>query len=454
MKKTIKKLDVVSKKQERQKVAAYCRVSSDSDRLLHSLSAQVGYYNKLIQTNPEWEFAGIYSDEGISGTGIAKRKDFQRMIADAEAGKIDIILTKSIQRFARNTVDLLNTVRHLKEIGVEVRFEKERINSMTGDGELMLSILASFAQEEVNSLSQNVRWGAAKRMSSGKPHSHPRTFGYLWEGDVYVPVEPEASAVTQMFQMYIDGKGQQEIANWLNEKGITTVKGCKWDSTKVGVVLANISYTGNMLLGKVYSPTPMSRNTKPNKGQLPKYFVENSHEALITMEQFDAVQEEREKRKTGKSMRKSRAERTFLNGILMDDNGRKFSVGSRKNFNGDHAWRINYNGQDRPDAKVFDSDLRNLCCEILGMENFEEEIVTDKIDSIVFKDNYLTFNFKSGESKTVPYIYKRKGYSPESKESWRNSIKVSWRDPERRQQRLDRLAETRRRKKCQQLQEE
>lgn len=450
----VMKLEVVPKKQERLKVAAYCRVSSDSDRLLHSLSAQVSYYNKLIQTNPEWDFAGVYSDEGISGTGIAKRKDFQRMIADAEAGKIDIILTKSIQRFARNTVDLLNTVRHLKEIGVEVRFEKERINSMTGDGELMLSILASFAQEEVNSLSQNVRWGAAKRMSSGKPHSHPRTFGYLWEGDVYVPVEPEASAVTQMFQMYIDGKGQQEIANWLNEKGITTVKGCKWDSTKVGVVLANISYTGNMLLGKVYSPTPMSRNTKPNKGQLPKYFVENSHEALITMEQFDAVQEEREKRKTGKSMRKSRAERTFLNGILMDDNGRKFSVGSRKNFNGDHAWRINYNGQDRPDAKVFDSDLRNLCCEILGMENFEEEIVTDKIDSIVFKDNYLTFNFKSGESKTVPYIYKRKGYSPESKESWRNSIKVSWRDPERRQQRLDRLAETRRRKKCQQLQEE
>lgn len=450
----VMKLEVVPKKQERLKVAAYCRVSSDSDRLLHSLSAQVSYYNKLIQTNPEWDFAGVYSDEGISGTGIAKRKDFQRMIADAEAGKIDIILTKSIQRFARNTVDLLNTVRHLKEIGVEVRFEKERINSMTGDGELMLSILASFAQEEVNSLSQNVRWGAAKRMSSGKPHSHPRTFGYLWEGDVYVPVEPEASAVTQMFQMYIDGKGQQEIANWLNEKGITTVKGCKWDSTKVGVVLANISYTGNMLLGKVYSPTPMSRNTKPNKGQLPKYFVENSHEALITMEQFDAVQEEREKRKTGKSMRKSRAERTFLNGILMDDNGRKFSVGSRKNFNGDHAWRINYNGQDRPDAKVFDSDLRNLCCEILGVENFEEEIVTDKIDSIVFKDNYLTFNFKSGESKTVPYIYKRKGYSPESRESWRNSIKVSWRDPERRQQRLDRLAETRRRKKCQQLQEE
>lgn len=450
----VMKLEVVPKKQERLKVAAYCRVSSDSDRLLHSLSAQVSYYNKLIQTNPEWDFAGVYSDEGISGTGIAKRKDFQRMVADAEAGKIDIILTKSIQRFARNTVDLLNTVRHLKEIGVEVRFEKERINSMTGDGELMLSILASFAQEEVNSLSQNVRWGAAKRMSSGKPHSHPRTFGYLWEGDVYVPVEPEASAVTQMFQMYIDGKGQQEIANWLNEKGITTVKGCKWDSTKVGVVLANISYTGNMLLGKVYSPTPMSRNTKPNKGQLPKYFVENSHEALITMEQFEAVQEEREKRKTGKSMRKSRAERTFLNGILMDENGRKFSVGSRKNFNGDHAWRINYNGQDRPDAKVFDSDLRNLCCEILGVENFEEEIVTDKIDSIVFKDNYLTFNFKNGESKTVPYIYKRKGYSPESKESWRNSIKVSWRDPERRQQRLDRLAETRRRKKCQQLQEE
>ena len=147
----------------RKRVAAYARVSMESERMQHSLSAQVSYYSTFIQNNPEWEYAGVYADYGISGTGTRKREDFNRMIEDAEAGRIDIILTKSIQRFARNTVDLLNTVRHLKDIGVEVRFEKENINSMSGDGELMLSILASFAQEESRSLSENIRWATIKR---------------------------------------------------------------------------------------------------------------------------------------------------------------------------------------------------------------------------------------------------------------------------------------------------
>ena len=454
MKKTIKKLDVVSKKQERQKVAAYCRVSSDSDRLLHSLSAQVGYYNKLIQTNPEWEFAGIYSDEGISGTGIAKRKDFQRMIADAEAGKIDIILTKSIQRFARNTVDLLNTVRHLKEIGVEVRFEKERINSMTGDGELMLSILASFAQEEVNSLSQNVRWGASKRMASGKPHSHPRTFGYLWEGDTLIPTEPEATYVKRMFHEYLDGKGQQEIANELNEEGSRTVKGNKWDSWKIGFILGNITYTGNMLLGKVYSPTPMSRNTRPNEGQLPKYYVENSHEGLISMEIYEAVQKEKEMRRSGQSMRKSRAVRTFLDGMLVDENGRKFSIGCHRASDGDHSWRISYSN-DKPDAKVLDSDLKKQCCNVLNLNSFDSEVVKAKVKSIVYKPGNLSFVLMNDEVISVPYEYKTKGWTEERKNNFRQSLLKAWSDPDKKEKRLEKRTETnRRRKKCQQSQEE
>lgn len=151
----------------RKKVAAYARVSVETERLHHSLSAQVSYYSELIQANPEWEYVGVYADDGITGTKTSKREEFQRMLDDCEAGKIDIILTKSISRFARNTVDLLETVRHLKELGIEVRFEKENINSLSGDGEVMMTLLASFAQEEITSLSNNVKWGVRKRMEQG-----------------------------------------------------------------------------------------------------------------------------------------------------------------------------------------------------------------------------------------------------------------------------------------------
>lgn len=144
---------------KRKKAAAYARVSRDTERLMNSVSAQISYYSSLIQGNPEWEYAGVYADCGISGTDISKRDEFIRMLADCEAGKIDIILCKSISRFARNTVDLLETVRHLKELGIEVRFEKEHINSLSEDGELMLSLLASFAQEESRSISENCKWG-------------------------------------------------------------------------------------------------------------------------------------------------------------------------------------------------------------------------------------------------------------------------------------------------------
>ena len=161
----------------RQKVAAYVRVSKESERLKHSLSAQISYYNELIQSRSDWEFAGIYSDEGITGTSTDKRKEFQRMLADCEAGKIDIILTKSISRFARNTVDLLSTVRYLKQLGISVRFEKELIDSLTAEGELMLSILAGFAEEESKSISTNTKW--AIRKSLKKENSGPKNLSVI-----------------------------------------------------------------------------------------------------------------------------------------------------------------------------------------------------------------------------------------------------------------------------------
>lgn len=180
---TIRKIErSIPSLKQRKKVAAYARVSMESERMHHSLSAQVSYYSSLIQKNPDWEYAGVYADYGISGTGMKKRQEFRRMLEDAEAGKIDIILTKSIQRFARNTVDLLRTVRQLKELGIEVWFEKENIHTMSGDGELMMTIPHP-CPEESRSISENVRWRIKKQFEQGNPNGRFRVYGYRWEED-------------------------------------------------------------------------------------------------------------------------------------------------------------------------------------------------------------------------------------------------------------------------------
>lgn len=280
----------------KKRVAAYARVSLDSERLIHSLSAQVSYYSEYIQKNPQWIYAGVYADEGISGTQTQKRDEFKRLMKDCDDGKIDIILVKSISRFARNTVDLLNAVRHLKALGIEVRFEKENINSMSNDGELMLSILASFAQEESRSISENVKWGTRKRFEQGIPNGRVRTYGYRWEGDTLVIVQEEAETVKRIYAEFIGGKVPRAIAKGLNDDGITTRMGCKWSDFGIRTILNNITYTGNMLLQKVFVDDTITKHRKINRGELPRYFVENTHEAIIDKIEFDKVQSEFERR--------------------------------------------------------------------------------------------------------------------------------------------------------------
>ena len=213
---------------KRLRVAAYARVSVASERMQHSLSAQVSYYSARIQKHPEWEYAGVYADYGISGTGTAKREAFQEMLAACEAGRIDLVLTKSIQRFARNTVDLLQTVRRLKELGIEVYFEKENIRTLSGEGELLLTILASFAQEESRSISENIKWRVKKRFEQGIPNGRFRIYGYRWEGDTLVIVPEEAAIVRRIFQNFLDGKSRLETEREFAAEGITTRSGCRW----------------------------------------------------------------------------------------------------------------------------------------------------------------------------------------------------------------------------------
>lgn len=240
------------------RVAAYARVSKDSERLMHSQAAQISYYSELIQSNPLWEYAGVYSDDGTSGVRTDLRKEFNRMLEDCENGKIDIILCKSISRFARNTVDLLETVRHLKDLGIEVRFEKENINSLSKDGEFMLTILASFAQEEIRSTSENLKWGIRKRFEQGIPCARARTIGYEWSGNDLILIPEEAAIVKRIFQCVIDKVSYAQIVKDFEREGITTVRGGHWTYGSIRDILHNSIYTGKLVLQKVFVEDPIT----------------------------------------------------------------------------------------------------------------------------------------------------------------------------------------------------
>ena len=276
------------------RVAAYARVSSGKDAMLMSLSAQVSYYNDLIQKNPEWEFVGVYADEAMTGTK-EDRENFQKLLTACRNGEVDIILTKSISRFSRNTVTLLEAVRELKRYNVDVYFERENIHSLSGDGELMLTILASFAQEESLSSSENQKWRIKKNFEEGKPWS-PHILGYrLVDGKFEIDPE-EAEIVRRIYREYLEGNGCLTIAKNLEADGVPTRKGTHWHPNTLNKILHNYNYTGNLLLQKTFRENHITKKTRVNEGQLPKYLVEESHDAIIPLETFEAVQREMARR--------------------------------------------------------------------------------------------------------------------------------------------------------------
>jgi len=294
MQKIITQVKHQPKLAERIKVAAYARVSSGKDAMLHSLSAQVSYYSSMIQSHRGWEYAGVYSDEAISGTKEA-RPGLQKLISDCREGKIKMVITKSISRFARNTVTLLETVRMLKALGVDIYFEEQNIHTMSSDGELMLTILASYAQEESLSVSENMKWRIKKNFEAGIPWNG-RMLGYRLIGDHFEIVEEEASLVRRIFKEYLDGYGTNKIAQGLNEEGIPAIRGEIWHKTTIANILCNYNYTGNLLLQKTYKESHLATMSNNNEGQLPKYHIEDSHKAIISLDTFMAVQMEIERR--------------------------------------------------------------------------------------------------------------------------------------------------------------
>ena len=420
------------------RVAAYARVSVERGRTMHSYSAQVSYYNALIQKNPEWEFAGVYADLGISGTGIEKRNDFKRLLQDCEEGKIDIIFTKSVSRFARNTVDLLKVVRRLKELGIEVRFEKEGINSLTGDGELMLSILASFAQEEVISTSNNIKWAIKKKFESGKPQCRYKIYGYRWDDDNLVIEPEEAKIVKLIFEMYLNKVSAERMEIELKEMGVIATNGGYFNIGTIRDMLLNITYTGNLLLQKSYTPNPLVRRKVKNNGELPKYYVENNHEAIIPMEMFIQVQEERKRRKAeGQRANFGKNITCFSCRVKCPICGKNYMRNSRsKNSDGikAHIWtcgtRLTGGSKACPGKTINEIALKRVSTKVLGLEEFDPEVFDELIEKvIVIGNDILEFHFNDGTVKQEKWEYngKKESWTDERKKARSEKSKEMWR---------------------------
>lgn len=287
------------KQSKRLRVAAYCRVSTDDKEQINSYKAQIEYYTEKINKNPEWQMAGIFADEGISGTQAKKRPEFLKMIRQCRQGKIDLILTKSFSRFARNTLDSVDYIRELRALGIGVVSEKENMNTLNEDSEMLITILSCFAQAESESISKNVSWGVRQSFKNGKvPIKYTTLLGYRkGKNDLPEIIPDEAEIVKEIFCKYLDGMSLKQIADSLNSRGVKTKhKNTTWKPEVVKGILKNEKYSGDAILQKTYVTDCITKKTRKNNGELPMYIVKNHHDPIIPRNDFNRVQEEMARR--------------------------------------------------------------------------------------------------------------------------------------------------------------
>ncbi len=290
-------IEPILKVQKKKRVCAYARVSTIHDKQGESLENQVQYYENIMSSNPEYEYVGVFKDRGITGF-TDNRPEFQRMLHLCREGKIEIIITKSISRFARNTAVVLYTVRELKKLGIEVRFEKENINTLSGDGELMIAVLSSFAQEESRNVSENLKWRARKQFQQGELMINTTRFlGYDKNeyGELVINIE-EAELVNRIFNDYINGKSSSKIAKELNKENIPTVGNKTWHNSTIIGILKNEKYKGDAILQKYYTPEHLKKTSIRNNGVIDSYYIKENHSPIITKEMWEQVQEEIKRR--------------------------------------------------------------------------------------------------------------------------------------------------------------
>lgn len=391
---------------KRKRVAAYARVSMDNESMINSLEAQISYFSELIGANPDWDFAGIYADEGISGTMASHRKEFNRMLSDCEEGKIDVILTKSISRFARNTVTLLKTVRRLRELGVEVRFERENISTADASSELMMTILTSFAQEESRSTSENVKWGIRRGFEAGNMNAFV-IYGYRAVNGQLQVVPEEAAVVRLIFENYLKGFTAAKTEKQLAEMGVLSYRGKHFSKDAIRRILRQEKYTGNATLQKYYIENHITHKKRKNRGELPQYFVENSHEAIIEPEVFERVQQEiKRRRELGIFAAGAVKTNCFTSKIKCEKCGKNYRRYKKTHKDGSEfvRWMCSAkktrgvcDGED-----IFEEDLKYACARALGSSEFDEAEFCERVSDIsVTRESALRFTLDGSRLLTV-----------------------------------------------------
>lgn len=385
------------------KVAAYARVSEATDMTHKSLSAQVNNYKKLIKSNPEWDYAGVYADEGITGRTTKNRAEFNRLLEDCKTGKINMVLVKSISRFARDTVDCLNTVRELKDLNIAVYFERERINSLTSEGELLLTLLASFAQEESRSISENVKWVIKKNFEQGIENGHIAPYGYYWDGEKYRIIPFEGKVVKEIYERYLKGESAYAIAKDLGNRGIVGRQGRPLEQTTVKDILSSISYTGDMILQKNYIDE--SKVRKRNKGELPMYLVENMYEPLVSKEDYQKALNIRRER--AEKMPNKNPVLTPYSGLVKC--GNCGSGISRRTAGNKKKWVCNTRerkGLDCCDSRpIKEEELIKASDEVIGLSEYSNGEFKDRIKEIKIFGDRLEFKLKNGKIKVIERTY-------------------------------------------------
>ena len=421
MVKTIRKLPQLATLEKPKRVAAYARVSSGKFSMVMSLAAQTSYYSDLIQHQNGTVFVGIYADEGITGTK-EDRPEFQRLMEDCRAGKIDVIYTKSTSRLARNTVLLLKTVRELKLLGVDIYFEKENIHSLSTEGELLLTILASYAQEESRSASENQLWRVRKNFENGRPWNGV-VYGYRLRNGKYEIHPEEAAVVRGIFEDYLSGMGHLSIAKKLNEQQVAPMFSERWGPSSVSRILKNDLYTGNLLLQKTYRENYITKKVLPNLGELPKYFVEGAHEAIISQEMYAAVQAESSRRAERHYHPTANQKNMFTGLITCTVCGKYYR---KKPNHGKSTWTcgtyITAGKQACASKAIPEDTLMKLTGEVLGMTNFTYEGLREMLTGIDAENgNRLTYRFKDGH--VVVRVWedrsRRESWTPEMREQAR-----------------------------------
>ncbi len=404
------------------RVAAYARVSTDKDAAFHSLEAQTDYYYEYVSKHPDWVLVGIYSDNGISGT-VADRPEFQRLLDDCRAEKVDLVITKSITRFARNTVILLETIRELKSLGIDCYFEKENMHSVSPDGELLISLLAMYAEEEARSASENQKWRIQKLYDQGKP-AGGHTYGYRLVKDRFEIIPEEAEVVRQIFNLYLSGMGITRIARTLIESGIPACYGGTWSTTTVRNILSNEKYIGDMLLQKYFNEDFRTKKKRRNTGELRKVYVRNCHEAIIDRETFQAVQNEIERRCkvaeaaiAHRNTNHDNSEKLFTGLVTCGECGSSF-VRKYTNAKGsDHPiWTClkyyRYGVSVCKSQRIPEEILIEKTKEVLGVDSLSRETIIEKIERIYIPEHYrLVYELKNGNIKDVMWQHRSRSCS-------------------------------------------